>query len=128
MENNLEPLSALLRRGAAIRQGCKWKLFARYEDEKLYGAIRLRSCAMGAIYEAVTGRADAEIEIEQVVTQLAPLGYDFKRAVRHPVNGNIYRLDACIASLNDQIGWSREQIADWLQNLEDTVWTPQETA
>lgn len=35
--------------------------------------------------------------------------------VKHPVSGTMSRLDSAIMSLNDNHGWTRERIADWLE-------------
>jgi len=38
--------------------------------------------------------------------------------VKHPATGRLCRLEDAIISLNDQHGWSREQVADWLETLD----------
>lgn len=38
--------------------------------------------------------------------------------VKHAVTGRLCRLEDAIISLNDQHGWSREQVADWLETLD----------
>lgn len=42
----------------------------------------------------------------------------FRQHVRHPVTGKGEALRGVIMSLNDRHGWTREQIADWLETLD----------
>lgn len=39
--------------------------------------------------------------------------------VKNPVNGKSQNLSSVIMDLNDTAGWSREQIADWLDTLDN---------
>lgn len=44
----------------------------------------------------------------------------YERMVRHPMQDNsIYYLGDIIMSLNDSYKWTREQIADWIETLDD---------
>jgi hypothetical protein len=45
----------------------------------------------------------------------------FLQEVKHPVAGYTYPLRKVIMSLNDHHGWTREQIADWLETLDINI-------
>lgn len=81
-------LSEALRIGARLRPQCRDVFF-----------INRKSCALGAAYEAITGRYDEHLMIEALI-EIWP-----------HINGG---LAAKIASLND-LGKTREYIADWLE-------------
>lgn len=42
----------------------------------------------------------------------------FMQKVKHPVTGEAHSLRGVIMNLNDGHGWTREQIADWLETLD----------
>jgi len=83
--------SQLLRIGAKLRPQCF--------DVSFYGG---GSCALGAIYEASTGRCDVGVRI---------LGEHFKKLI--PPNADV-KPDEIIL-MNDLQRMSREAIADWLE-------------
>ena len=53
-----------------------------------------------------------------IVDELARILPNVRAEVRHPVAKCPERLDRIIVSLNDAHGWTREQIADWLDTLD----------
>ena len=57
---------------------------------------------------------------EDSVSILASTLPDMSRTVRHPVIGTQSTLMTTIINLNDFHQWTREQIADWLESLDDT--------
>jgi hypothetical protein len=58
--------------------------------------------------------AKPKIETESFVPSLPGYG----KIVEHPVLGERYRLQSVIMNLNDKCGWTRDQIADWLETLD----------
>jgi hypothetical protein len=53
---------------------------------------------------------------------------DFQKAVLHPVDDIYLNLMSTITNLNDAHGWTREEIADWLDTLdEQPVFYPRST-
>lgn len=84
-------LSQAIRIGARLRLQCRGALFA-------HG----RSCALGAAYEALFfGKAAATTVME-------------KLRQTYPFAASSYLLYE-IMGKNDRDGWTREQIADWLE-------------
>lgn len=52
------------------------------------------------------------------VSALASLLPGYHKMVKHPVEGYNCTIGAAIMSLNDSCKWSREQIADWIETLD----------
>lgn len=65
-------------------------------------------------------------DTRRVLRQSIP-GFD-KMTVKNPVTGDVQSLYGAIIYLNDNAGWSREQVADWLEtlDLDLTIRTPEE--
>lgn len=87
-------LSEAMRIGARLRPQCRGDLFDS-----------VGSCALGAAYEGMTGKTDAFFHSD--VSDLFPqiLG----------VNGDLNEIGREVLEKNDGDGWTREQIADWLE-------------
>lgn len=70
------------------------------------------SCAIGAAYEAVTGRTDYNSDDAPEVSEVFP-------QLAQPFPGSDYKddtLEDAIWEKNDIDYWSREKIADWLES------------
>ena len=80
-----------------------------------------RTCALGAAMDAV-GLLDAASDIALNIRDVYGKHFPVLRSlVRHPDSrmGVVqWRLDAVIVDLNDDCGWTREQIADWVEQIE----------
>ena len=94
-------LSEAIREGAKLRPQCT---SGEYFD--LDGT----SCAMGAAFEAETGHTNLSNDrLEHAFPELA-------RPTKKPINyGTSGSLEYAIARLNDEYKWTREQIADWVE-------------
>ena len=69
------------------------------------------ACALGAVY---SGTGDESLTLEQ----LYRVYYELADIVTWPVNPDLaYTVIESITYLNDYHGWTREQIADWLDTL-----------
>jgi hypothetical protein len=127
-EGTVMLLSEAMRLGAMIRPQVKYLIFARASD----GA--LGSCALGAAYEA----AGMAIATERFIWDYSAVSPEWLRLLGHrvspcPVCGSHAwrRLGFSVTHLNNDHGWSRERIADWVQAIEDEVESrnhPQEDA
>jgi hypothetical protein len=112
-------LSDLIRKGAKLRG----KTRGYYFKNDLSG--NLSSCALGAAFEGLTGRAEFNNTVV-LATLSAGVGYaEFNTVMCCPVcAGNPSStflpgtLQGVITHLNDYEGWTREQIADWLQSID----------
>lgn len=101
----------------AIREGAKKRpqsIGAMFEKS----ADGIKSCALGAAYEAVTGRTDDCLQASIFIVR------HFNSLSSHPETlpcgcyvGYIDLEDA-IVHLNDKHSYSREQIADWVETIE----------
>jgi hypothetical protein len=95
MGDKITKLSQAIRLGATFRPQCRGLLFTHK-----FGDVR--SCAMGAAWEAITGTAEY---------------VDLVKAKRILMK-RFDVTDSCIEDIqerNDQLGQTREQIADWLE-------------
>lgn len=73
------------------------------------------SCALGAAYEAITGRIAANsLEVNE---KFLFSGYELDKYLLHPETLLIDNLHHIITNLNDEYKWTREQIADWVESL-----------
>jgi hypothetical protein len=54
----------------------------------------------------------------ELVDSLAAVLPDIRARVANPVSGLVYELSSVVIDLNDSRGWTREQIADWLDTLD----------
>jgi|ERR1043166_2272570 hypothetical protein len=78
------------------------------------------TCALGAAFHAVMGMSPLEFEKSHVkisgqLMKTFPQLRD-KLSYYNPVSeGHSYHLASCIVYLNDTLCWTREQIADWLE-------------
>lgn len=101
--------SRFLRLGTMIRPQAKDEWFS---DEK--GDIR--SCALGAMSEALFG--DTDVRGDRLYEKF-PLLEKENTGFACPVKDLDVRgtsLSHIITALNDRAGWSREKIADWLES------------
>ena len=101
-----------IRLGAMLRPKTKVRLF--------YGG---GSCAIGAAMEASGIPYNTKLsfeEAEKVFPQLLEI------SVRHPVDLFRSELKRIIWDLNDNCGWTREQIATWLEPIEEAYWAEKE--
>ena len=55
---------------------------------------------------------------QEVANTLASVVPGLEQTVRHPITGAEVTVRTAVISLNDGHGWSREQIADWLDSLD----------
>lgn len=121
MNNHLN-LSAAIRAGAALRPQATGMFFQ-------YNYGKLCSCALGAAYEAVTGKqtmpdalklGGGSIYLSQrfpLLNRTLVFG-EQPEPVQKP--GVSQTVSTVIIDLNDNHQWSREQIADWLEQFERT--------
>ena len=105
-------LSDAMRIGAAIRPQCQGGMFRTSSKGIKY------SCAVGAIMEGLTGRSD--ITVDDFLYATFPI---FSKKVSCPVNHQTMMvptasLGAIIIHLNDNHGWTRERIADWIDTID----------
>ncbi len=106
-----------MRLSEAIRQGARLRL--RGEDG--YFTVNengeLCSCALGAAYEAI--HPAMLKDISETLRKQWPWMFSTRYMVRMPVGEGI-RLNIfdCIVRLNDLFDWTREQIADWVEQKE----------
>ena len=106
-------LSELIREGAKLRPQCTGDFF------QPIGGIGLGSCAFGAAYEALGGKASAVNTVDCIDYIQKELDIDLTNeySYSHPETEEYHSLDEIIPNLNDDWDWSREQIADWLEGL-----------
>jgi hypothetical protein len=121
-------LSDAIREGAKKRPQATGELFrlTTIVSEKTGEERRVMgSCALGAAYEAVKGlprrerRSDLSARhVQKAVNE----GLDLSALVivpRESYRGGKETLENTIVILNDEYGWSREDIADWLDTILD---------
>jgi hypothetical protein len=103
-------LSELLREGAKLRPQSFYAYF-RFP----FGLDKPGdSCALGAIYEALTGSIN--LNGFRVTTELKAKFPELIVTVENPMEeGEKASLALVIARLNDNGGWTREEIAEWLE-------------
>lgn len=114
----------------AIRQAALPQAFGRSVDY-VGGPVRARAtCALVGAAEVVRGRPYESLD--QALAALAP---DYPALVHgrvpestvsdHGDAGEPCGVAEAVVFLNDSLGWSRAQIADWYaQNVENTVGVP----
>lgn len=100
----------------AIREGAKKR------PQAFRGFFRtvngqLCSCALGAAYEAATGKAIEDADTDDIAYGLEDAIGINPFELDAPVAGWEYALGNYIEHLNDGLKHSREQIADWLQSI-----------
>jgi hypothetical protein len=99
-------LSEAIYEGAKTTAPCTQAFFRKTE-----GAYH--TCALGAALYAVGYRIPVG-----VTHFIASFGLDLEEiSVVHPVTKDSEPLYGVVTDLNDHHGWTREQIADWLQEL-----------
>lgn len=95
----------------AIREGAK----LRPQGHGNYFAPLGHSCALGAAFQAVTGRTGKDaLPIAVDLDKLFPF---LDNEVLHPAQSKSLSIAKIIVDLNDRLGWTREQIADWLEGI-----------
>lgn len=80
------------------------------------------TCGLGAAYEGTFGEIKAYKsfhEIIQGLDKIYPKIDSVEFLVPHPIQLKINTISAIIVSLNDSYDWSREQIADWVEKIEN---------
>lgn len=106
----VEPLSTL------ILRGCEDTFPAIHTLET--GAGVTTCCALGAAFHAKYPEVK-DADLGDVLNSLYAAGYAsvLHTELEHPVRfGQRDMVEDLIVSLNDNIGWSREQIAEWLRS------------
>lgn len=101
-------LAAWMREGAQKRPQSRYALFNGQGEGKT-------SCALGAVYEGCTGRSDT-VRMDAVFRVLPPaVRAVLCQLVAHPLGTEgRWTLLQVIGDLNDVAGWTREDIARWL--------------
>ncbi len=94
----------------AIREGCKYGPKAEGAYERHLEGDKWEFCAMGAACRAVN--------MDSGIGQLHYKWPYITNEVPHPISGKIRGLNEQIAVLNDEDGWSREAIAEWVETIE----------
>ena len=116
-------LADLMRRGAKISEPCQG-VFYDYGPATDASASGIRTCAVGAMALACTGHAKDAVGITERATGITLSGVavihhsgDEKEIAPHVgwYNGPGRGLLSAIFALNDDYGWTREAIADWLE-------------
>jgi hypothetical protein len=106
-----------MRLSDAIREGAK---MGPQKRGQLYGADGA-SCAWGAAFMAI-GEQDYTVDSGDWDHIIKRHGWAFVyQTVELPTNDRPDRLISQIAWLNDYCGWTREQIADWIEQYEPKV-------
>lgn len=101
-------LAAAMREGATRRP----QAFGDYFRKTPAG---LGSCALGAAYEALSGRSANWFQADEVSRALVDTLPCLVEDATCPVGCNSnWRLIDAVAHLNDDHRWTREAIADWL--------------
>lgn len=100
------PLSELIRIGSKLTGQC---------SSKLYDPLANATCAIGAAYLAKTGEFPEPCTTDEC---LRACGYDVETRVQNPQAAfEKCSLKGAIVYLNDKRYWTREAIADWLEEL-----------
>ena len=85
-----------------------------YSRQDIDGNVEY-ACALGAAVVGMFGKGIGRVSFPMVEEAL---GKDLMRkAVYNPVTGKVVELSDAIAELNDYHHWSRERIAEWLQEI-----------
>lgn len=112
-------LSEAIRLGSMMTE----KIMGSYIARNTNG-VPVRTCALGA---AVVATGDTRDCIADVLEQRFPIitrmaVYPAPLTIHTPAwltTGTAATIGSNIAALNDTSGWSREQIADWVQSIEE---------
>lgn len=103
-------LSAVIREGAKLHPQCFGSNFEYWEGHVT------GSCAFGAAYAALFPEAPNDAEIPDLEEALNTNLYVERE---NPETSEMDELFNIITDLNDQHRWSREQIADWLESIDE---------
>ncbi len=113
-------LSEAMRKGTAARPGCKGGMFVSLSTD---GKKQIHSCALGAAYEGSIGHQKTEKQLSEM--SVTVLYDDLKlmfpqlgRVHGYDQNERHMTLEGAIVCLNDDKGWSRDRIADWVEEVE----------
>lgn len=112
----MEKLSTLIREGAKLRPQTYGKSFSL---DKVGEKHIICSCALGAAYETLTGRANPmlnHLEVRDLVLLKCGINPSEPNIVINPINHSPEPLTWVVLGLNDDEHWSREQIADYLES------------
>lgn len=105
-------LSEAIREGAKKRPMGMHKFFQYAED----GSRGIKSCALGAAYEAATGRTGMNsITVRRGLYAAFP--YLAEQPFFENPKGHGVGIDTVVACMNDDGGYTREEIADWLESI-----------
>lgn len=109
--DKITKLSQAIRLGATFRPQGQGSLY-RFNEE-LGTHV---TCALGAAMEAVGLDPDpANSNVSDNYMELVRRFPILARSCLHPIREFCAHLDNIIPFLNDRDGWTREQIADWLE-------------
>lgn len=101
-------LSDAILKGATLRPQGRAAYFSPNEFDIV------ASCALGAAFEAVTGRREHLFDTT-IIGTLEEHWPSLDQDIVHPISHFHRPLWDVITDLNDLAGWSREQIAAWLK-------------
>jgi hypothetical protein len=103
-------LSEAIRAGASVTQ----PLIERYFIERAQTHEITHACALIAAYVGVEGVIRKFTSIEDWLTQAWP---ELNRDYQHPIKKDMPAQDlfGIVLNLSDTQGWTREQVADWLE-------------
>lgn len=112
----MNKLSDLMRQGSQLRP----QAFRDYVQRGDEGEVC--TCAIGAAYEAITGKLppsqnedyDACPMVNREIERETGIALGFY-STKNPVTHNWETLTGLISGLNDAHKWTREEIADWLE-------------
>lgn len=99
MDKNI-PLSELIRIGCKVTKPCT-NAFYTADDT---------ACALEAAYMAKFGEHSKPGTVPQALNVVDTMACN-------PVDGWVFSLADTIINLVDHKGWTREQVADWLQSI-----------
>lgn len=85
-----------------------------------------KSCALQAAGDAL--RLRPPYDYRTPYCELEDLYPFLSKRVRHPVLGGVGAVESIIFNLNDSLKWTREQIADWVEGIEETTGSANEPA
>lgn len=114
-EYTLEQKAALIETARLMREGAKLRPQGYHEFFSVVDGV-VRSCALGAMYEAKTGALSSSLT-DLSVFGLCELDILRTTKVLHPTYGEIHYLEYTVGHLNDYKEWTREAIADWVEGL-----------
>jgi hypothetical protein len=104
-------IAELMREGTTFRPQAKLAIFNSYGE----------ACALGSALEALRGKGTLSLETttDEAVDELSEAtGQDLRNHTNDPIDGEKnYTIYEIITGLNDSNGWSREQIANWLDTV-----------